>query len=164
MVDNDPSPVLQGLISKNRVLVADSAQDKWDAIRQLVDLCVDARGVDHERRESALNAVYDRERRSSTGIGHGCAIPHGVLDTTPREIGTLGFFRDGVDFQSTDGAPSHFVLMLLYPMAHRDEHVRNLANAARLLSSAERDPELSKLEASEQVYDWLTRQECERTL
>jgi mannitol/fructose-specific phosphotransferase system IIA component (Ntr-type) len=164
MVDNDPSPLLQGLISKNRVLVAASARDKWDAIRQLVDLCVDAGGVEHERRDSALNAVYDRERRASTGLGHGCAIPHGVLDAAPREIGTLGFFRDGVDFQSTDGAPSHFVLMLLYPMDQRDEHVRNLANAARLLASAEHDPELPTLEGSEQVYDWLARQECERDL
>lgn len=161
MADNDPGPVLQGLVEPSRVLVADSAVDKWDAIRQLVDLCVDAGGVTQEQRESALNAVYDRERRASTGLGHGCAIPHGVWDAAPREIGTLGFFRNGVDFQSSDGAPSHFVLMLLYPMTQRDEHVQNLANAARLLASAEQDPETPTLEGSEQVYDWLARQECE---
>ncbi len=164
MDDNDPGPVLHGLVASNRVLVADSARDKWDAIRQLVDLCVDAGGVTDGLREPALNAVYDRERRSSTGLGHGFAIPHGVLDAAPREIGTLGFFPNGVDFQANDGSPSHFVLMLLYPMDQRDEHVQNLANAARLLSSAEQDLAIPKLEESEQVYDWLARQECERGL
>ncbi|MBT3270294.1 PTS sugar transporter subunit IIA [Candidatus Poribacteria bacterium] len=164
MADNEPGPVLHGLVEPSRVLVADSAVDKWDAIRQLVDLCVDAGGVAHEQRESALNAVYDRERRASTGLGHGCAIPHGVWDAAPREIGTLGFFPNGVDFQSTDGSPTHFVLMLLYPMTERDAHVQNLANAARLLSSAEGERDTPPLEESEQVYDWLARQECERRL
>ena len=126
---------MEPLISPERILVGARAADKWDAIRQLVDVFVDSGDLDHAYRARAYEAVCDREQRSSTGIGPGLAIPHAEFDHMSREIGALGIFREGVDFQGFDGRPSHFVLMLLYPTHDSDRHVLNLASAVRVLSS-----------------------------
>ena len=126
---------MAAIISPTRVLVAARAQDKWDAIGQLVELFVDSGDLAREDRSAALDAVCRREQQSSTGLGPGLAIPHAEYDGMCCEIGALGIFRDGVDFQGLGGLPSHFVLMLLYPAAERDGHIHNLASAVRALSA-----------------------------
>ena len=101
----------------------------------MVDLFIDGGDLPQDDGDRAYKAVCDREERSSTGIGPGLAIPHGSLDGMQTEMGALGIFREGVDFQGLDGRLSHFVLMLLYPTEDSDRHVTNLAAAVRVLSS-----------------------------
>ena len=127
--------LLSRLLTPERVVVAPGARDKWEAIRQLVDVFVDTGDYDSVERQRILNAVYDRERKMSTGLERGVAIPHGVYDGVPTERAVLGVFRGGIDFQSRDGKPSDFVMMLLYPPEARQEHVQNLSDIVRTFSS-----------------------------
>ncbi|MBM3214526.1 PTS sugar transporter subunit IIA [Candidatus Poribacteria bacterium] len=127
--------VLKRLLAPGRVVVAEGARDKWEAIRHLVDVLVDTSQLGDIERQRILNAVFERERKMSTGLERGLAIPHGVYDGVAEELGVLGIFRDGVDFQAHDGRRSDFVMMLVYPPDARKEHVQNLSAIVRTLSS-----------------------------
>jgi len=134
------------------VVVAQRARDKWEAIRQLVDVFVETGDYDHVERQRILNAVYERERKMSTGLEGGVAIPHGVYDGVPSERAVLGIFREGVDFQSRDGKPSDFVMMLLYPPQARQEHIQNLSDIVRTLSSESLREQLRQTDDPEDLY------------
>lgn len=144
--------VLSRLLTPERVVVAQGAKDKWEAIRQLVDVFVEASDYDPVERQRILNAVYERERKMSTGLERGLAIPHGVYDGIPTERGVLGFFREGVDFQSRDGKPSDFVMMLLYPPQAREEHIQNLSEVVRTFSSDELRERLRDVENPKDLF------------
>lgn len=132
--------------------MAQRAKDKWEAIRRLVDVFVEASEYDSVERQRILNAVYERERKMSTGLEGGVAIPHGVYDGIPTERGVLGLFREGVDFQSRDGRPSDFVMMLLYPPQAREEHIQNLSEIVRTFSSDELREQLRHVESAEDLF------------
>lgn len=150
--------VFTRLLSPDRILIAEEAADKWTVIAQLMNLLVASGEVDAEERPVALGTVFERERKSSTGIERGVATPHGVYDGVPKEVGVLGIFKEGVDFQARDGKPTHFVLLLLYPHTAYQEHVVNLAGAVRVLASPEVGEQLSALSSSQEVYERLMKE------
>jgi len=57
--------------------------------------------------------LWNREKKASTAIGHGVAIPH-VRTNQVRKL-VMGFARsqEGIDFESPDGEPVN----LFFPMA-----------------------------------------------
>ena len=59
--------------------------------------------------------LVHRERKASTGIGHHLAMPH-VRTAQARDF-IVAFARceQGIDFDSIDGEPVHFILSLVAP-------------------------------------------------
>lgn len=55
------------------------AQDKKSAITEMVELLQKAKKV--KKPADVIDAVLEREKLGSTGIGQGVAIPHGKTDS-----------------------------------------------------------------------------------
>ena len=93
--------------------------------------------------------LEDRELLASTAIGDGIAIPHGKLDAVGRLVGTLGRAREGVEFESIDGKPTHLVFMLVAPANSTGVHLKALARLSRLFrDSAFRDRLMAAADAA----------------
>lgn len=62
-----------------------------------------------------LTDLMNRERKATTGIGGGIAIPH--VRTMQARRFTMAFARsrDGVEFGALDGAPVHFFFAVVAP-------------------------------------------------
>jgi PTS system nitrogen regulatory IIA component len=81
----------------------------------------------------AITAVLaERERLGSTAIGDGIAIPHGKLPGVKQILGTFGRHRQGVDFESLDGKPTHLFFALVAPEDSTSLHLKALARVSRL--------------------------------
>src|SRR5579871_4047071 len=113
------------------------ASAKEGAIESLLDFLVDEKEVPKDARPTVLNAILNRERRLSTGLEHGVAIPHGITDAIDEEVASLGVFPDGVPFDASDGLPARIVILLITPEPKRYRHVSNLAEIARQLRRSE---------------------------
>ncbi len=62
-----------------------------------------------------LTDLINRERRASTGLSRGIAIPH-VRTSFIRELTiAIARSREGIDFDSSDGALSHFFFVVVAP-------------------------------------------------
>jgi Kef-type K+ transport system membrane component KefB/mannitol/fructose-specific phosphotransferase system IIA component (Ntr-type) len=83
--------------------------------------------------ERAGRAVLDREAVASTGLGDAVAVPHAVIAGLSRPLMALGFARQGIDFNSSDGHDARIVILLLMPPRAHDQEVRILAEIARTL-------------------------------
>ena len=82
-----------------------------------------------------FDALLQRERLGSTGIGNGIAIPHGKLAKVDAIFGIFARIEKPIDFESLDGEPVDLILLLLAPETAGADHLKALARAARLLRS-----------------------------
>ena len=77
-------------------------------------------------------AVLERERLGSTGVGEGVAIPHARIESLTRPAGGFARLLEPTDFEAIDERPADLVFMLLAPTDAGADHLRALARAARV--------------------------------
>jgi mannitol/fructose-specific phosphotransferase system IIA component (Ntr-type) len=117
------------------VLVAPSAQDKWQLIEQLTGAMVAAGKLPAARQAEAVHALFAREKCVSTGMEHGIAIPHAALEQLPHMIVALALLPDGLEFESQDNHPAQIVVAVLVPRQEKLLHLQTLAEVARRLGN-----------------------------
>jgi len=79
-------------------------------------------------------AIIERERLCSTAIGEGVAIPHprsAVITRVRKPMVALGICRQGLDFESIDGNPTHLIFLVSAP--RNDIHLKLMARLSRIL-------------------------------
>lgn len=104
------------------------------AIAELSDAAAAATGMPAQR---IRDAVIERERLMSTGIGHCIAVPHARFPEVQRPIVVVGISPFGVDFDAADGQPTRLVLMTLTPTNDDGAQVQILADLARTVQVKE---------------------------
>ena len=77
-------------------------------------------------------ALLEREKLGSTGIGEGVAIPHGKLPGIPGLLAAFARSKAGVDFASIDGKPTYLFFVLFAPDNSAGLHLKALARISRL--------------------------------
>jgi PTS IIA-like nitrogen-regulatory protein PtsN len=78
-------------------------------------------------------ALLQRERLGSTGIGEGIAIPHGKLPGLDRIFGLVARLEKPIDFEALDGQQVDVLFLLLAPEGAGADHLKALARVARVL-------------------------------
>lgn len=111
--------------------------DKWEAIRQLVDVLIEEKQVPASQRETVLAAAREREEKSSTSIGRETAIPHAPLPDLPGIIGALAVCPAGVDFNGLKGDMVRYIFLLLTPEQNYRSYIPILAQIASLMHTEE---------------------------
>ena len=106
------------------------SRDKKGSISELIELLLKEKKVKDSAK--ALNAVMEREKLGTTGVGQGVAIPHGRVDTVSELVGAFGISKQGIQFDSLDGEPVHLVFLLLSPPDSAGYHLRTIARISRL--------------------------------
>lgn len=104
---------------------------KGQLICELVDL-LDAKGklVD---KDLVLADVLERERTMSTGMDNGIALPHGKTDGIIDTAVAIGIKKEGADFGSMDGQPSHLFVLIVSPKKDCGLYVQFLAAIGAIL-------------------------------
>ena len=70
----------------------------------------------------------------STGIGFGIAIPHASCDAVKEVTACFARSKAGVDFESLDEKPVHYIVLFLVPKDQFQTHLRTLAAIAKFLN------------------------------
>ena len=131
--------------------------DKNAAIDKLSDmLCESGKITD---KEIFSNAVIEREKLGSTGIGAGIAIPH-ARTSTVNEV-SIAFARSnkGIDFNAIDGDPVNLFFVLAAPTESGSAYLKLLARISRLLRYQDLIDELKKAKTKEEVIQLIASRE-----
>lgn len=123
---------LTDLIARDAILPALKVGSKRQALQELSELASGRCGLSARQ---IFDALTQRERLGSTGIGSGIAIPHGKLPKIDRIFGVFARLDKPIDFESLDGEPVDLILLLVAPESAGADHLKALARAARLLRS-----------------------------
>ena len=109
--------------------------------------------------EAVLQAVLEREKIMSTGIGKGVAIPHGKCNAVNQLTGVLGIKKEGIDFQALDEQPVYLFFLLVSPTEVSGPHIRALAHISRLLRQDALRKRLIDAESPQAVLDLIAEEE-----
>ncbi len=103
--------------------------------------------IDHVSEEGKIvdkapfyEAIIDREKVVSTGIGMGVAIPHAKLPGYDQFFIAIGILNKGVEWNAVDGAPVRIIFMIGGPDDKQTEYLQILS----ALTVAIKDEELRK--------------------
>lgn len=102
-------------------------------------------------------AVFARERATSTGVGNGVALPHAQLATVAEFALVLAIIPAGCDFAALDGQPVRVVTLIAAPAQHRTRYLQVLsAVAAQLNSPPVRERMLAASDAAQVIAGFLS--------
>lgn len=143
------------VLVKETIILRLKGATKDAILEELIDLLVAAGRI--KDRKAALKAVLEREKKMSTGLQNGIAIPHGKTDTVDSLVAALGIRTEGVDFDSLDGQPAQIFLMTLSPASRTGPHIQFLADISRTLHDATVRQQVLDATSEEQLLDILSR-------
>ena len=124
---------LVNVLKENMVFLDFKADNKDQAIEKLIASVADT-GVISEP-DVLKDALFEREKLGTTGVGGGIAMPH-ARSASVKDL-TVAFFRadDGIDFNAVDSKPVNIIFMLLAPVSSGGAYLKLLAKISRLLRS-----------------------------
>jgi PTS system nitrogen regulatory IIA component len=140
------------------ILDLKSCHSKRQVLKELSQKAAAALGLDPQH---LLDALMERERLGTTGIGHGIAIPHARLAEIKRLVGLFARLDHPVDFESLDDQPSDLIFLLLAPNSADTDSLKALARISRLLRDPALRQRLRQERDREAVHRMLTQKpEC----
>ncbi len=124
---------LLGFLHQDAIILDMKATTKEDAIRELIDEAVKHGEVAEQDREAVYQQVLEREKRGTTGLGDGLAVPH-VKDCKNVQglTGAFGRSKRGIPFQAVDGNPVKVMFLILGGEGTAGEHIQVLRSLASL--------------------------------
>jgi len=102
--------------------------------REMTDLLFQAGKI--KEREKVEETMIERERKGSSGIGEGIAIPHIMSSEVSQTLMAFGQSKKGINFASMDGKPVYLVFLLVGPTNDAMLHLKILAKLCRFLHNS----------------------------
>jgi len=146
------------LLTEKLIKVNLGSREKEEVFEELIELLVKERRVSD--RLAAREAILERERKQSTGIGRGVAVPHGKSSTIPELTAALGISKEGIEYDSLDGEPVYVVFLLLAEENKPGPHVAALAQIASLFKVPGFIERLVAAETAHEIHDIIVSEEA----
>lgn len=116
------------MVDKKLVSFGFAAGNKDEVLRGLGRMMYDAGKVNDLSKY--IEGLYEREAEFSTGVGNGVAIPHCKADCVRAAAFTLVKLKNPVEWDSLDGCPVDYVIMLAAPNTSDNVHLKMLSQLA----------------------------------
>lgn len=114
---------LLDIVVKDAIIPQLAATQRDDAITEIVDRLVSAGALSQELRDEFIKAVIKREKRGSTGFGHGVAVPHVKHSAINEMAVAIAISPSGVEFNALDKQPVYCIFLLLSPEDKPEDHL-----------------------------------------
>ena len=124
--------LLTDQFNKDSIIVNSKAFTKEQAISELSSLLCDNFKI--SKKQQIINAVLEREKKMSTGIGCGLAIPHAKVDVVDRIHIVAMNLSEGINFMSIDKQSVFLIFLIISPTNVMGPHIRLLAFISRIMS------------------------------
>lgn len=148
---------LRNSLGPESIAIGIQGNNKQEIIASLLDILVKSGKI--SERQAAMDAVMERERKMSTGMKHGIAIPHGKTAIVKDLVACIGISQNPVDFDSLDHEPCRIFIMTLSPPDRTGPHLQFLAEVSLLFKNPEKREQLLKAKTPDEVYRILTSTE-----
>ena len=145
------------ILKKESVIADITGKNKLDVIKEMTECLKQNNTI---KNDQALYAtLMEREKLGSTGIGENVAIPHGKSDELTQIIIAFARSLSGIDFESLDQKPVHFVCMVIAPAHSTGQHLKALARISRLFKNQTLREGILKAEDSNAIYSILLEED-----
>ncbi len=120
---------LDEILNAKRVIPDLPASSKKQVLQDLAKRASKESGLPTQQ---IFDALVERERLGSTGVGHGIAIPHGTLKELTKIYGFFARLDKPIDFDAADDQPVDLIFVLLAPENAGADHLKTLTKLSRI--------------------------------
>ena len=145
------------ILKKESVIADLVGKNKLEVIQEMTS-CLKQNNIIKDD-QALFTTLMEREKLGSTGIGENIAIPHGKSDELTQIITVFARSLGGVDFESLDQKPVHFVCMVIAPAHSTGQHLKALARISRLFKNQALREGILKAEDSNAIYSILLEED-----
>lgn len=145
------------ILKKESVIADLVGKNKLEVIQEMTS-CLKQNNIIKDE-QVLFTTLMEREKLGSTGIGENVAIPHGKSDELTQIITVFARSLGGVDFESLDQKPVHFVCMVIAPAHSTGQHLKALARISRLFKNQALREGILKAEDSNAIYSILLEED-----
>lgn len=153
---------LADVLREENIITDLKARDKAEVLGEMIDDISSMVGAID--RNKALQALLDREKLGTTGIGHGVAIPHGRIKGLTEIKVFFGRSRKGVNYSSMDNLPVHLFFLIMAPENSAAAHLKILASLSHLLKSQDFRMRLMGAVDRSEIYRIITEAERKNSI
>lgn len=141
------------VLNKDSISCDLKGNSKSEIINELIDLIEKSGKLDDKQK--VLEAVLEREKSMSTGLGNGIALPHARTDSVKEICVAIGIKKSGVDFASLDGKPANIFVMIASPSSGQAPHMQVLSAVSGALMHEEIKEKLLEAKDADEVIEIL---------
>ena len=137
-------------ITLERIIFFKNGCKKENIINKLTELVATSDKV--KDKERFKKDIWERETLMSTGIGLGIAIPHARSEYIEDIVIAIGISKESIEFDSLDGKPVNYVIMIAANSNQHKEYLQILAKVALVLKSKKKREKIMNSESIEDIY------------
>lgn len=135
-----------------------SGNTKEEIINNMIELISQSPKI--LEKEKVRNAIFEREKIMSTGVGNGFAIPHGKTDAVADVVAAFAITNQPIDYQSLDDKPVRLVFLLVGKDSMVGPHIKLLSRISRLMNKEEFRNRLLEMKTSHEIIEAFRQEEA----
>ncbi|NGP86772.1 PTS sugar transporter subunit IIA [Fodinibius halophilus] len=139
------------LLDPQTVFSALEVNDKAEILNKLVSSLEGT--ISEGEIERVREAVIEREKIMSTGVGKGLAIPHGKTAGLQETYAAFAILDEPVDYEAIDDKPVNMVFLLVGPQSSNSLHIKLLSRISRLMNNKDFRDSLRECKTSEDIIE-----------
>lgn len=149
---------ISDILTEDMVIAELQGESKEQIIAAMIDLISGSQKVIDK--EKVREAIFERERIMSTGVGNGFAIPHGKTDAVSDIVAAFAITAQPIDYQALDEKPVRLVFLLVGKDNMIGPHIKLLSRISRLMNKEEFRKRLLNLKTSKEIIDMFKQEEA----
>ena len=149
---------ISDILTEDMVITGLEGESKDDIINAMVDLIGGSQKVIDK--EKVRQAIFDREKLMSTGVGNGFAIPHGKTDAVSDIVAAFAVTAQPIDYESLDEKPVRLVFLLVGKDNMVGPHIKLLSRISRLMRRDQFRARLIDLKTPQEILEMFRQEEA----
>ncbi len=149
---------ISDILTENFVVLGLEGDSKDEIINSMIDVVSASPKV--LDKDKVREAILEREKIMSTGVGNGFAIPHGKTDAVSDIVAAFAVTANPIDYHSLDEKPVRLVFLLVGKDNMVGPHIKLLSRISRLMNKEEFRKRLLELKSSKEVLDMFKEEEA----
>ena len=149
---------ISDILTENLVVIGLEGDSKDEIINSMIDVVSASPKV--LDKDKVREAILEREKIMSTGVGNGFAIPHGKTEAVSDIVAAFAVTANPIDYHSLDEKPVRLVFLLVGKDNMVGPHIKLLSRISRLMNKEEFRKRLLDLKSSKEVLDMFKGEEA----
>jgi fructose PTS system EIIBC or EIIC component len=146
------------LLNENVVRTNLAGTSKNEIINAMIDVAASQERV--LDKEKVREAIFEREKIMSTGVGAGFAIPHAKTDAVSDIVAAFAVTAQPIDYQSLDDQPVRIVFLLVGRENMVGPHIKLLSRISRLMNNEDFRKRLLEAPTPKDILDIFRQEEA----
>lgn len=149
---------ISDILNENLVMTGLQGSSKEEIIDAMIDLVAASPKVLDKAR--VREAIFEREKIMSTGVGNGFAIPHGKTDAVTDIVAAFAVTAEDIDYQSLDEKPVRLIFLLVGKDSMVGPHIKLLSRISRLMNKEDFRRRLLDVTSSREILEMFRLEEA----